>query len=54
MNKKAPINSVKSIKMGDKISLHKNKSNTNKDQNDNNDRNNNNLRADCVSQIRRN
>ena len=30
MNKKAPINSVKSIKMGDKISLHKNKSNNQK------------------------
>ena len=30
MNKKVPINSVKSIKMGDKISLHKNKSNNQK------------------------
>ena len=30
MNKKAPINSVKSIKMGDKIALHKNKSNNQK------------------------
>ena len=30
MNRKAPINSVKSIKMGDKISLHKNKSNNQK------------------------
>ena len=30
MNKKQPINSVKSIKMGDKISLHKNKANNQK------------------------
>ena len=30
MNKKPPLNSVKSIKMGDKISLHKNKSNNKK------------------------
>ena len=30
MNKKAPINSVKSIKMGDKISLHKSKLNNQK------------------------
>ena len=30
MNKKPPINSVKSIKMGDKISLHKNKPNNQK------------------------